>query len=374
MNSTSAFLTQYEVLSTLTSKFASAFQNSNIFSKNPITVLGNNDLYPKYSAPYATPVWLNNWLDLWPALNYSANTTVFQNNGCFRVDINITGGNILRILGLNTNYWSASNKNTGTTQDPAGIFAWLGSELQLAQSIGIKVFIVGHIPPGIDHFALVPQYYQQFVSSYLNVTDPYINGTIVKQFFGHEHVMLFRIYSASAVPIELISSISLYYNNNPTYRIYSYDTTTFETLDYEEWYYIVNGTNSMWAQQFQSVKALYGLNSLDSNAMCSFLANMDVNSKLFQTYYSNSQSFTPLLTPCNVGYCENTYLCNAQQLFFAQWSACVNATNVIECAYTPSSTSSAVTSPETTMGTSSGNRRTETLLFSFLCILLFLTC
>lgn len=48
----------------------------------------------------------------------------------------------MRIVGLNTNLYYTSNKQTGTTEDPAGQFVWLGQVLEAAKIANETVCIL----------------------------------------------------------------------------------------------------------------------------------------------------------------------------------------------------------------------------------------
>ena len=61
------------------------------------------------------------------------------------------GSNLNNVMLLSLNTEACNSYNLGNMdqkQDVAGQLAWLEQRLILAKSLGMQVFIIGHIPPG----------------------------------------------------------------------------------------------------------------------------------------------------------------------------------------------------------------------------------
>jgi len=308
----------------------------------------------------------------WPSLNYNQTSlTSFLNGGSYSIDLP-AGSSVVRVIVLHTNYWSISNLYTTNDEDPGGVFAFLQSELKKAQNDGVKVYILGHISPGIDHFASQNLWQPRFVPKYLSITLPYVGTTIKAQFFGHEHVALFRLYGNLSIyplditydvtPIILHSSISPIYLNYPSFREYSYDRDSFELIDFSDWYLdFSNATNPIWQLQSASVKQHYDLSRIDSNSICGFVKRMYNNNSALLDYLENSYSYSPDYVTCTDKICEIKALCDAQFLVMDDFNNCVNKGIRLLCAEDSTTTTTATT----TTSTSGGNNNPNTGYFKW---------
>lgn len=102
----------------------------------------------------------------------------------------------LHAIVLNTIPYSKKHSPPTTTiADPFGQFAWLKTALSRARSGAFKVFIFGHIPPGLDSFAQIPSWDEGYVSSYVGLIMEF-SDVVTGQFFGHLHGDEFRTFSA----------------------------------------------------------------------------------------------------------------------------------------------------------------------------------
>ena len=95
----------------------------------------------------------------------------------------------LRIVGLNTNYWTALNPLVFNTSSPAALLGdrqlqWLNATLANASAAGEKVYIIAHIPPE----SWMPGRYDQFRL----ILTPF-RSTVVAEFFGHDHLDEFML-------------------------------------------------------------------------------------------------------------------------------------------------------------------------------------
>jgi hypothetical protein len=158
----------------------------------------------------------------------------------------------LRVLSLNSIFLSelyrAQNFNAGCaivpTTAPDDLLAWLESHLDKARQAHEKVWLMFHIPPGIDAYttmhkyqvllktkaaqpsdqlctsALVPMWVPKWTSQFDDLLVKY-QETIIASFAGHIHSDDFRVIdpSSSNPQFVLISpSISPVYNQNPSFR------------------------------------------------------------------------------------------------------------------------------------------------------------
>ena len=130
----------------------------------------------------------------------------------------------LCVIALNTNicqrnnYWIAYS-----SVDPDGQLKWLVEQLTDAESRGVHVIIVGHVPPS--------DCYPVWFSNYLSIVQRY-EAVIVGQYFGHTHKEEILVYytadnsTSDVYPIShayIAGSITTHSGLNPSYRIYQLD-------------------------------------------------------------------------------------------------------------------------------------------------------
>lgn len=328
MGPTQATALFVEVLDTLTNSFTEAFGTQNKFLSSPIMAIGNNDLYPKYAGPGTTPDWFVSFADHWPSINYQDTSRAsFLQNGTYAIDVPIPGGKTLRVLSLHTNYWSVWNTRVQQQdQDPAAIFLFLSEQLATAKQQGVFVYILGHIPPGIDQYDQSQMWQTRFVPIYTNIVTPYLGTTVMGQLFGHEHVSLIHMFgdkASSAGPVQYHSSISPYYDNLPSFRIYTYNRDTLQLLDYEDWFMDFQAPDPQYQKLFSSALQEYNIPSLDTNGYCEFIANMYNNDSLLSTYIYNSILPSPNRAGCD-DTCHQSVLCQMQFLNMDDYQSCMN--------------------------------------------------
>ncbi|KAJ8082854.1 hypothetical protein PM082_008711 [Marasmius tenuissimus] len=142
----------------------------------------------------------------------------------------------LMIISLNTVYWYKLNfwlyDSNAQQPDPNGILSFLVSQLQAAEDTGLRAWVIGHMPPGIeDTFDDQSNYYDQVIQRYKN--------TIAGQFFGHTHKDEFEIsYSNydkrtkdNANNVVWIAPALTPRSGNPAFKVYDVDPDTYEILD-----------------------------------------------------------------------------------------------------------------------------------------------
>merc|ERR1712232_400959 len=124
-------------------------------------------------------------------------------------------------------------------EDPFEQMAWLRQRLEAASAEGRSVWIVGHIPPGMETYGYTELWHQQYVKAYLNlVEDPKLGGCIAAQLFGHVHAEEIRVLPRAppgAGPVLLMGAISPIFHNNPSFRLVEYDASTGRMLDYTDY-------------------------------------------------------------------------------------------------------------------------------------------
>ena len=159
----------------------------------------------------------------------------------------------IRIISLNTVFLSARyqaakfSENCGPTDSTAAtdLFTWLESRLSAAQQAHEKVWLMFHIPPGIDGYstvvkyqalsksgtatateklcasAVVPMWQPRWTAQFQALLKEY-EETVIVSLAGHTHTDDFRVINTSGAKPEFVlisPAISPVYRQNPAFRV-----------------------------------------------------------------------------------------------------------------------------------------------------------
>ncbi|CAG8558563.1 7134_t:CDS:2 [Acaulospora morrowiae] len=144
----------------------------------------------------------------------------------------------LRIIGLNTNFWYKFNwwmlMRPKEEWDPEWMLKWMVEQLHEAETLGEKVWILGHMSAvDLDAFPSFGVYFSQIVARF--------KDTIVGQFYGHSHWDEFNvIYDSSEgrnkiEPVGvayLAPSVTSFKNVNPAFRVYEVDKNSKQIVNH----------------------------------------------------------------------------------------------------------------------------------------------
>ena len=146
----------------------------------------------------------------------------------------------LRVIFPNTVFFSAHYQNAcGAAGDPdpgSATLAWLEAELAGAKEAQERVWLVYHIPPGVDGYAtlrqgscpdtVVPMWNQVFAAPFDALMRRY-SDTVVASFAGHTHMDDFRLMGDGSVyyAFALITpALSPIFGQNPAFRTVAFDS------------------------------------------------------------------------------------------------------------------------------------------------------
>jgi sphingomyelin phosphodiesterase acid-like 3 len=175
----------------------------------------------------------------------------------------------VRVLSTNTNFLSIHYRNAcGSPSDPdpgRATLAWLETELAAAQQAREPVWLLYHIPPGIDGYAtlregtcpakIVTMWDPAYADAFDRLLRRYSN-TIFASFAGHTHMDDFRLIGDGEghYGFALITpAISPIFGQNPGFRTAVYDPAG-GILD-QTTYYLTNLTETsatppVWRQEY----------------------------------------------------------------------------------------------------------------------------
>jgi hypothetical protein len=145
----------------------------------------------------------------------------------------------IRILSANTNFFSIHYRNAcGSVNDAdpgRATFVWLEGALASAKNAQEHVWLIYHIPPGIDGYAtlrrgacpgtMIPMWDQVYGDAYDALLRRYAD-TVVASFAGHTHMDDFRLIgdANARYAFTLITpALSPIFGQNPAFRTVVYD-------------------------------------------------------------------------------------------------------------------------------------------------------
>jgi sphingomyelin phosphodiesterase acid-like 3 len=146
----------------------------------------------------------------------------------------------IRVLSVNTNFLSVNYRNacgSPADGDPgAATLAWLEKELAAAKAAREHVWLIYHVPPGIDGYAtlqrgscpggMVPMWAPAYAEAFAALMQRY-SGVVAASFGGHTHMDDFRLLGddgGGRYGFALITpAVSPIFGQNPAFRIVAYD-------------------------------------------------------------------------------------------------------------------------------------------------------
>nr|CAD7261991.1 unnamed protein product [Timema shepardi] len=217
---------QLSVLQNLTDLLRHTFSSQFVFP-----VLGHEDPNPALGQSYREVA------DLWRHWLPTEALHTFNKGGYYTIEQKIRK---LRLVAINTNLYTGLG---GDEEDPKDQWAWLETVLDTSRRNKETVYLVGHIPPGVDErqsgafLSHQAAFLERFNTRYLLLVRKY-SDVIVGQFFGHLHSDSFRVvYKNNGRPVSwmfISPAVSPRRTpsgaNNPGLRLYKFDTDTGQTM------------------------------------------------------------------------------------------------------------------------------------------------
>lgn len=237
------------------------------------------------------------------------------------------------------NTCAGKSDSTGATQQ----MAWLENQLQGARKAGQKVWIIGHIPPGVDPYSTVAHFRDVcggqapvlFLASDKMAELMVEYADVVRLgIFGHTHMDEMRLLEPSAgsgqsaeghrVAVKLVPSISPVDGNNPSFTIARVNPASALLEDYD----VIAASNqtgvaTTWSTEYNFAKtyrqAVFSSATL-KKLTDSFSKDRGANSLPSQAYIRDyfvgdmSRALTPFWP---------TYVCAVQNHTAKEFAACV---------------------------------------------------
>ncbi|XP_032291155.1 acid sphingomyelinase-like phosphodiesterase 3b isoform X2 [Drosophila virilis] len=271
----------------------------------------------------------------------------------------------LRIIALNTNFmryellsetkqsdslrWSADYyaKPSRTMSDQDQLQAeqqwlWLDEVLAKSRDKQETVYIVGHMPPGVDERYVGPQHHGQLIFTernnrrYLELVRKYAS-VIQGQFFGHLHSDTFRlIYDDQGTPISwlmIAPSVvprkeGIGASNNPALRLYKFDTGSGQVLDYTQYWLDLSLANRVQEPLWQSEYNLthyYALGEISAIALHNFAERFTGKDASWFSRYHRANAVRFQSGAACLGRCMLNHYCAITRLDYDEFRLCLES-------------------------------------------------
>jgi len=289
--------------------------------------LGNNDSDCGDYAMAAHGAFLAKFRDVWgPIVGSRSFHRRFPTGGYYHADV--PGLKNVRVIALNTNFFSTNYKNCGTPGPDPGLrqLAWLEDELRRARAERKRVWLLFHIPPGIDVYdteeqggtcpSLTPQTFwkDEYAKKYLEIAAAH-RHTIIGTFAGHTHQDEFRV--AAGNYIHVTPSLTPVFGNNPAFEIVDVGPRG-NVAGYVAWH--LPDVTLPWAREYSFDEA-YAKSKYDTAALTALAAAIGTDPATRETYFNYYSSMSPKSTAAALAMWQG-YWCGLKAMTGAAFTAC----------------------------------------------------
>ncbi len=222
-----------------------------------------------------------------------------------------------RLVVINDTFLSPKYKTCGGKHDATGSDAelqWLKEQLADARRRGQRVWVVGHIPPGVDPYSTLSKFRdvcggqdpEMFLTSD-KLPDLLVEYSDVVKLavFAHTHMDEVRLLQpegaagtvAHAVALKMIPSISPVHGNNPTFTVGRINPSTGTMQDYTVFAASNStGDDTKWTTEYSFARAYHqaefspaALKSIVGRFRTDKLANLPESENYLRNYFSGNR-------------------------------------------------------------------------------------
>ncbi|MDB5037946.1 MAG: putative acid sphingomyelinase-like phosphodiesterase [Bacteriovoracaceae bacterium] len=264
------------------------------------------------------------------------NFSTFETKGYYSTLLHFGATSKIRAIVLNGTYWSPRYSNEcGNKRDTpdSDQFSWLENQLKESEERGEKIWLINHIPAGIDLFKtfsektspceskkIVFMYTESNNAKLLSLIHKYSNSFDLI-LTGHTHLNDFRLYEGKVNPVPgiTIPSISPIYKNNPSFEILSLDPEKFSPDNLYVYHLPLSASSPVWKNEYNYTKA-YDLSEISSPSLMKLLDSLESDSKVQDKF---SRYFTAEAPSSNLALKDwKAYTCGLANLDSESFSEC----------------------------------------------------
>jgi sphingomyelin phosphodiesterase acid-like 3 len=243
-----------------------------------------------------------------------------------------------RLIALDDIFFSSEYKTCSGDPSKAGedaALAWLNHQLNLAEQAHEHVWVIAHIPPGINAYSTLSKGGNlcDGTAPKLFLEDNRLAETLERHaevirlaLFGHTHSDEMRLF-AGKIPAKLVGSVTPQHGNLPTVTIAQVNRTTARLLDYTV-YEASNftGVDTTWARLYNYHETYkepdFSAHSID-NLFAAFAVDTSGSDPRSQTYQN---FFTPGMLPA-LALVWKPYVCALTNTTPDAYRSCACTTN-----------------------------------------------
>jgi sphingomyelin phosphodiesterase acid-like 3 len=210
-----------------------------------------------------------------------------------------------RLLVLNDIFMSKNYATCAGKPDPAaagGQITWLRQQLAEARANKQKVWVMGHIPPGVDLYATATKMIDvcggrspvMFLSSEKMADALADSGDVIElAIFGHTHMDETHFLrndgqSGKSVAVKIVPSISSINGNHPSFTVAQIDPATAALKDYKVFAASnKTGVNAKWEEEYDFTRSYHEAeftSSSVSQLIAGFAADPGAKTQASQNY------------------------------------------------------------------------------------------
>lgn len=180
------------------------------------------------------------------------------------------------------------------------------------------MWLLGHAPPGVDHWSQVSAYHAQYATRFAELTAPYLERRIIRaSFFGHEHVIQERAAGSSDHLVFMVGSVSPDKGNNPSYRIVETASSSLYTVtDMRDTYLDLTRATPAWVPM-PSYSSMFGVSAPFT------LASIET-ALSSSAYLLRQATWTP--RQCVADNCAERLRCDVLEYSLSGYQTCLNRT------------------------------------------------
>lgn len=295
-------------------------------------VLGNNDSYTDYQTEpngsflenSAEPLYVN-FLNSIPDHQTFVNT--YDAGGYYVID---PVGLNFEVVALNTVLFSVEAVGDVDAAAQAEL-DWFSTTMASAKASGKKVWILMHVPPGVNvrktaksvdqngHITEAKMMWQTtYQERFLQILSGY-SDIVAMMLAGHTHMDEYKLPDGS---LEITPAISPIDGNNPAFKIFTFSSDAFQPSDYVAWNYDLASKPAQFTNYYTFSTQYSETGTLDdflSQLYSLFSSNPDDRS-CYKNYYFSGHSASDPITDTN----WPVYWCGIKMMTEQDMIDCVN--------------------------------------------------
>lgn len=312
-----------------------------IIKSTPIyPCIGNHEMFPTNllslsQIPDKTPYLLDQFTKLWaPLANFTDEEMQTMNTtGYYTKLLNYDR---LRLVAMNTlymytaNFYNVLNNDERHSDEATQLKRDIVRILLQARNDNEKVLFIGHHVPGNSDFIIrESRWYQDLMANFSDV--------IFLHMSGHTHTDEFRLFNnpdgSVASMVYVSPSIDSHDFRNPSVRIYYVNESTYEVIDYDQYYLDIQNlppgseVTPPTIVKLYSAKAEYGLPDLSPQSWLALLDRFRTDPALLQKHllhsHANAEKDAGSAANCT-DKCVEDHICRQLHSSYDDYYACVN--------------------------------------------------